>query len=199
MRVVEVVVRSWPLPVLLLVAVAAAPSGFDTTSPAPLEVQSEADTGDGRLASGEGVLVPFTQLAVLFTEPMRDPEGSTAPDDLTNPDNWLLVAAGADGELDTPSCAAGPDPSDVVVALDGVLAWPEQNGAVVDLEGLRPLLRTRYRLFACATLVDLAGNPLDGNGDGLAGDDMVIDFVQIADESLVNPNVDGGLDSWTGG
>ena len=191
--------RSWPLPVLLLVAVAEAAAGFDVSSPVPFEVRSEADTGDGRLANGEGVLVPLTQLAVLFSEPMRDPAGSSAPDDLTNPDNWLLVAAGADDEVRTSSCAAGPDPADVVVPLDGVLAWTAQNGGVLDLEGLRPLLHGRYRLLACATLVDLAGNPLDGNGDGLGGDDMVLDFLQLADATFANPNVDVGLDNWTAG
>ncbi len=45
--------------------------------------------------------------------------------------------------------------------------------------------------------MDLAGQPLDGNGDGTSGDDYVQDFAVRIDNLLANPNFDDDLAGWT--
>ena len=58
-----------------------------------------------------------------------------------------------------------------------------------------------YRLIACSTalLGDLAGNPLDGDGDGVGGDDYGLDFAVTATNLLLNPNFDSTIDGWVSG
>lgn len=49
-----------------------------------------------------------------------------------------------------------------------------------------------YRLQVCGTttIVDLDGNALDGNGDGVGGDDFRIDFTVKTTDVLLDPNFD---------
>ena len=51
-----------------------------------------------------------------------------------------------------------------------------------------------YRLFACAALTDIAGNPLAG-GTSPAGD-FAFEFRVARTPRIVNPNFDAGLDGW---
>jgi subtilisin family serine protease/subtilisin-like proprotein convertase family protein len=101
------------------------------------------------------------QLSVRFSEVMD----ATS---VNNSNNWELVGAGIDGDFDTSD--------DAVFALTASPSY--SGGLTADLavsEG--PLPTGDYRLtIASDGLVDLLGNPLDGNADGDGGDDYVRHF-----------------------
>ncbi|MEM9597822.1 MAG: GEVED domain-containing protein [Acidobacteriota bacterium] len=131
-------------------------------------------------AVGEGRVDAFV---VTFDEPMVG---------IADPANYRLVTAGADGVLDTTSCADVND--DVLVtpvSLEDAnptvtLAFP---GAVPD--GL-------YRLVVCDSLTDIAGNALDGDADGAEGPSLVIERFRIDARNLfMNGHFDCDLDPWT--
>ena len=95
-----------------------------------------------------------------------DPDADKLPDSLdpypTDPLNaWDLRAAGPDATFDTAD--------DVIYRL--TLATPYTGGTSVSLfiNG-GPLPSGEYRFTANATLTDVVGNALDGDGNGLGGD-----------------------------
>ncbi|RME88037.1 MAG: hypothetical protein D6770_07895, partial [Anaerolineae bacterium] len=53
-----------------------------------------------------------TSFTVTFNENVNDPVGNTDPDDVTNPANYILVEAGANGLFDTASCRNGVQADD---------------------------------------------------------------------------------------
>lgn len=100
-----------------------------------------------------------TYLVVTFSEPM-DPAAAA------NPGNYVVFGRGPDHKLGTPD--------DVRFAPASVSYDPATNRAIVLMSSRLKVFRT-YRLVLDANgLTDIAGNPLDGNGDGTAGGDAVI-------------------------
>jgi hypothetical protein len=60
-----------------------------------------------------------------------------------------------------------------------------------------PVSDSLYRLFACGTLLDAAGNPLDGDGNSTGGDDFLRSFRVDSRNIFVNGHFDCGADGWT--
>jgi LPXTG-site transpeptidase (sortase) family protein len=110
--------------------------------------------------------------SIVFNEDVRDLFGNTDPDDVTNPENYLLVKAAANGEFHTLSCAGNLVPDDSKIDVDEVLNNSETHTATVNINAGVPLADGIYKLFVCGTtsIVDLAGVPLNG------GDDIVYNF-----------------------
>jgi len=102
---------------------------------------------------------------VTFNKPVSDPVGNTDPDDATNTANYLLVSKGPNGAADTASCASPLQGDDTQVALSSVSYDAATYKSLVTLFNNLPL--GSYRLFVCGTtsIVDLAGNPLNGGSD----------------------------------
>ncbi|MFT3891575.1 MAG: putative Ig domain-containing protein [Anaerolineales bacterium] len=115
--------------------------------------------------------VTFT---VTFDDNASDPIGNSDPDDVTNPNNYLLVEDGGNGIFDTKSCLGGVLSDDTQIITSTVIYSSKK--ATVSLSVVPPV--GTYRLFICGTtsIVDLAGNPLAGNGS-LSGTDYTFDFV----------------------
>ena len=111
----------------------------------------------GTLSAGTG------SLAIQFSEAMAN-AGSAA--------NYKLQSAGADGLLGTAD--------DVIIAPTVTYAG---KTATLKFAGLAENV---YRLTLLGSLADLAGNGLDGNGDGEA-DSFVDDFVVVNDGLFGNP------------
>jgi hypothetical protein len=153
-------------------------AGTDTTAPQVSAIGSSEDTGDGVLSEGESTSAVITELTVDFSEAVQDPPGDTDPDDVTNPTNYLLFDDGGDG-FDTVNCAGGVAAGDNPVTV-AVLSYLSGNPSQTRLEvnGGFSLPAASYRLLVCGTtsIVDWAGNVLDGNGDGTGGDDFVRNF-----------------------
>ena len=130
---------------------------FDTTGPA---------VGSTSLISSYVAPGP-SSFTVTFNEPVVDPRGTSDPDDVTNPANYLLVEAGGNGAFDTLSCAGGRVDDDAQVPVTGVIYDSVSMTATVSLGG--PLPAGTYRLFVCGTtsITDLAGNKLNGGTDSI--------------------------------
>ncbi len=177
----------------------AGPYIVEAAPPTVLSVETVADTDDGLLLPGEQTTTPITQLVVTFSEPVYDPVGNSDPDDVTNPANYQLLRPGTDGVFQTVSCVALLG-DDVLVPTNSVLYFAATRTAVAKLNGGNALQEGAYRLLVCGStsIVDLAPapNPLDGNGDGTGGDDLVLEFSVLATDLLVNPNFDSGLGGW---
>ncbi len=157
-------------------------SGIDSTPPRVVEIGSWEDTGDGVLSEGEATDVAIIELAVRFSETVRDSSGDTDPDDATNPANYLLFDDGGDG-FDTVDCAGGVMTGDNQIP---VTVWSYTSGnpseTLLEVNGGLELPVANYRLLVCGTtsIVDWAGNVLDGDGNGAGGDDFVRNFAVTA-------------------
>ena len=137
----------------------------DLSPPTVTLVDSNADTGDASLDENEATNVAITELLVTFDEEIVG--GDTAA-------NFELIEAGSDEILDTTACG-GVQGDDQAIVIDGAVyasltSTLSVNGSTALADGL-------YRLLVCASLTDLGGNPLDGNGDSTGGDDFARDFV----------------------
>jgi len=163
--------------------------GVDTTPPTVVEIGSWEDTGDGVISEGEVTDVAISELMVRFSEPVQDPPGDSDPDDVTNPANYLLFDDGGDG-FDTVDCAGGVAAGDNQIP---VAVWSYTSGTpsetYLSIDGGSDLPTGVYRLMVCGTtsIVDWAGNPLDGDGNGTGGDDYVRTFTVVPAGVVVTP------------
>ena len=163
------------------------------------EVGTFEDTGDGELLQMETALVEVSRLDVTLTEQLFDPPGDVEPHDVTNPASYLLLEAGPDGVFGASTCGSVVG-DDRPIALDSV-AW--DGGALVasiHLQGGEPLTDGLYRLVVCSVggLRDLDDNPLDGNRDGIPGDDFIRFFRARIENLLDRPHFDfdTDLEAW---
>jgi uncharacterized repeat protein (TIGR01451 family) len=146
---------------------------LDTDPPVLTALNSDQDTGDGAIDECETALVPITKLLVTFSEGVMDPPGDSDPDDVTNPDSFLVLAAGPDGDFSTSACGTVFG-DDLALTLSGVVydAGSYTARVAVDL-----VLSSQVRFLVCGSAIkDLGGNPFDGDGDGNGGDDFVVTF-----------------------
>jgi len=112
---------------------------------------------------------------------VNDPVGNTDPDDVTNPDNYILVGNNGDG-IQTDSCATGVTGNDTVIPVDSV-NYNNNGGtgpflATLGINGGQSLTDGNYRLIICGTtsITDLVGIPLAGDGT-LEGTDFIRNFI----------------------
>ena len=160
---------------------------IDRSPPTVTLVETTAPTSGAGLDEDEATNVALTTFAVTFSEAVYDPIGDTHPDDVTNPGNYRLLAAGGDG-FQTLSCQAGVAPADVALVVDGVVYDAPTRTATLAVNGGLALGEEHYRLYVCgsAAIIDLVGLPLDGDGDGSGGDDFVRHF-QVDTTAPSNP------------
>jgi len=169
---------------------------LDIVPPRVTLLDSLPSTADFELTACEQVSFPLQQLIVVFDEPVRDPAGDTDPDDVTNPANYRVVLPGANLAFETDSCT-GTTGDDTTVAVAAATYQAASSTATLDLA--TPLAGSQVRLLVCGStsIRDLAGNPLDGDGDGTGGDDFARLF-RVDDGNLfVNGHFDCDLGSWT--
>lgn len=170
---------------------------LDVIPPTVTNVNSVYDTGDGTLEECETVNLNWLQrLLVTFSESMFDPAGDSDADDVTNPANYQLVTAGADRSFQTTACG-GAQGDDTVIGITEVAY--DDGTFTADLTLALELPDDLYRLEVCGstTLVDLAGNSLDGDADGTGGDDFQRGFRVDNLNRFANGHFDCDLDSWT--
>ena len=181
------------------VAVTRAEAGAVQVLPAvTLQIQqlaTVADTGDGVLVETELASVPVTQILVRFSGAVSDPAGNTAPGDVTNPASYRLFRTGQDGAPGA-SCTGGTPAGASAVTVDGVVYNAGTSTAALSVGSGFALSRGRYRLLACGSITSMAGEALDGNGDGTPGDDASRVFEIAGTNRLANPNFDQNLNSW---
>jgi 6-phosphogluconolactonase (cycloisomerase 2 family) len=179
-------------------AAVAGPYIIEAAPPRAIAIETVADTADGLLTAGEQLVTPVTQIVVTFSEPVADPAGSSDPDDVTNPENFQLLRPGANGTFQTASCVAVLG-DDVRILPNSVDYLPATRTAIAKYNDADSLVASDYRLLVCGStsILDLAGNPLDGDTDGTGGDDLVLPFQVLATDALRNPNFDSTINHWT--
>lgn len=165
------------------------PWTVDTTGPRVVAVDSVPEAGFGDVATPE-IGVALTQVLVGFDEEVA----TFGAGSVTDSGNWRLVRAGEDQVLHSTSCEeTGND--DVLVDIPDVRYDAANRVAGVGLGRGPALAPSLYRLLACSTLTDVAGNGLDGITPGVS-EPWATDFEVVVDQLLDNPNFDGSLDDW---
>ena len=173
---------------------------LDDAAPTVVLVDSDQSTADGELTDCETVHArPVHRLLVRFSESMLDAAGGAGPGDVTNLASWSLVAAGPDAELETAGC--GPvEGDDQAISFEAITYDAATDTAALALPSGTRLAPSLYRLFACGTggsvLTDLAGNPLDGDGDGSAGGDFLRFFRTDPENLFADGHFDCDLGAW---
>ena len=112
------------------------------------------------VSSGERILQNPSTLSLLFTEAMSTTGGSSGANSVTNPANYTLMRNGV-----------------VVSSLIASVTFglnDRKHEAVLNMT--EPLLDGNYVLTASQALHDVAGNPLDGDGNGVLGGDFARSF-----------------------
>ncbi|MBK9779413.1 MAG: sortase [Anaerolineales bacterium] len=124
---------------------------LDSTPPTVLSHTLQANNATG--------LSSFT---VTFSEDVYNPAGNTDTDDVTNPNNYVLVEQGTVSGFQTTACNAIDAVNDTRITPSGVTYIP--NTAIVNLGSALP--NGSYRLFVCGTtsIVD-SFNELNGGVD----------------------------------
>ncbi len=160
-------------------------------------VSSFADTGDGKLQECENTSVRLTRLVVTFSEAVQDSADDDDSDDVTNPSNYLLVASGPDHDFATTVCG-GPAGDDQVIAVDAVTYDNSTHTAYLDINSGVALADSLYRLLVCGStsIRDLAGNALDGDGNGVGGDDFARTYRVDRSNAIDNAHFDCTIDEW---
>ncbi|MEM7052158.1 MAG: CHRD domain-containing protein [Acidobacteriota bacterium] len=169
-------------------------TSLDLEAPTVSVLSSVGDTGDGSLDECETATVAIDRLRITFSEAMADPTGDSDPQDVTNPDNYRLLAAGADRSFDTVAC--GPATGDDLW-LSPVSVSYDDNTLTAEVSYGTALGDDLYRLLACSTLTDPAGNALDGDADGNGGDDFARGFRIDTGNRFANGHFDCDLAGWT--
>jgi LPXTG-site transpeptidase (sortase) family protein len=127
--------------------------------------------GDVTIVDDGSYATHFTSFEVTFDSDANDPAGSSDPEDVTNPDNYILIEDGPDGIPGMLICL-NLDTDDILIPT-GPVTYDNNGGAgpyvaAVTVNGGTPLPSGNYRLFMCsggATIVDLAGNALNDGVD----------------------------------
>lgn len=125
------------------------------------------DTGDPKIPSppvSGTYTTSFNQIVVTFNQAINDPGGSNLPDDVTNPDNYLLFQAGQNGVYDTVECSTGIQGDDVPIGVDSVTYDNDLYQARLNINNSANLGLGNYRLLVCGTtsIVNTYGTPLNG-------------------------------------
>ncbi|MCB9461185.1 MAG: hypothetical protein H6670_16130 [Anaerolineaceae bacterium] len=140
----------------------------------------------------------FTKHLYLgFSAPMYDPPGDTHPDDVTNPENYLLFLPGTDAGYETVACNGSIRTQAVSIPIVRVVygePWPVNYsdpsiifrsgfmGAMIEFdpqalgENEYILLSGNYALRVCDNIRDIKGIQIDGDGDWFSGGNRALAF-----------------------
>ncbi len=133
------------------------------------------------ITDGGAYTTRFSSIQVNFSEDAYNPTGNDDQDDVTNPENYLLVQPGVDGEFDTDECDEGVMDDDIQIPT-GPVAYSNAGGvyvANVTVNGGASLPFGEYRLLICGStsIQTIAGTPLN-NGVDTITDFSLIDVTQ---------------------
>ena len=144
-------------------------------------------TRGNEITDGKVIIGTIKTITIEFNKDVFDPTGSTDPDDVTNPDNYLLVQTGLDVVYDTTDCSGTPavHPNDIQIPT-GPVSYANGGGSgpyisTLTVNNGNQLPVGEYRLFVCGT-----SSIVDINGVALAGDgvttqtDLVLTFSIVA-------------------
>ncbi|MCK5379661.1 MAG: hypothetical protein KAJ78_09660, partial [Acidobacteria bacterium] len=163
----------------------------DTIPPKVIDISTVSAPSAAKTTLGDSEAHGITQFLLTFSKQMFDPVDDTDPHDVTNPANYQLVFAGPDGLFQTETCG-GVGGDDVALAVQGAVYNSSTTTAALAVDDGTSLPMGWYRIFACSAggLEDINQNPLDGDADGVGGDDFAFTLLMERTNLLLNPNLD---------
>ena len=176
------------------------------------EVSSIEALPGGAVSECREVREHTSQLAVTFSEAMANPLGNSASEDVTNPSNYRLVAAGGDRDFDTFTCGAAQG-DDTLISIPSVAYDAGSRTATLELGDVPT---GPVRLLVCDTLENATGTAMvathsttfrsqpeshvgNGNFDcnlgnwGYSGGPDLFEQFQLSDEDIDTSSVSGSL------
>ena len=142
--------------------------------PTVLAVQTVFDSGNDQLEENEPTRVAIYDLVVTLSEPVANAHYGVGQNGFLSTGSFLLVADGGDFTLETANCATGAAAaSDAGVGIASAYFDAASRRVTLHLaDGY--LHDAHYRLFVCSgsSLIDADDQQIDGDGDGIAGDDF---------------------------
>ncbi|MGV6852736.1 MAG: hypothetical protein ACWA5R_11255 [bacterium] len=152
-----------------------------------------------QMSDGDVLPAASTELEISFSVNMEDPAGDNTLVDVTNPNNYRLVSTTDATEILPSNCTDPLAANSIQHAINMRFYDANSKTVVISSPYATGLPQERYKLIACYDgLSSLDGKTLDGNGDGVAGDDYAISFSVKSQNLLNNPNFSEGLASWMG-
>jgi LPXTG-site transpeptidase (sortase) family protein len=122
------------------------------------------------ILNGQAYQKHFTSIEITFSTDAANPAGDDGKDDVTNPDNYLLITTGTDDKFTSTGCDLIS--TDDIKIPTGPVTYDNNDGvgpfvATISLNNGTPLPSGQYRLFICGStsITDLAGNPLNNGLD----------------------------------
>lgn len=103
--------------------------------------------------------------------------------------SYVIVSAGDDVDFSTVSCS-GVAGDDRIQVITGAISDGDPSTLTINLQLDQVLPTGLTRVIVCPTVTDLAGNALDGNGDGSTGDAYVNTFRADPSNLLSNGDFD---------
>ena len=170
---------------------------FDANGPTVGSINTNSDTGGNALSESEKVTVNITHFMVNFSQDVYNPAGDSGTDDVTNPNNYMLIRdVGDTAGFQTVSCSTGAViPADTNIAIGTVTYDSATSTATFTVNGNLPLSNGAYRLYICGTtsIVDPLDTSLKLVGNSGPNSDYLRNFtVDIAGNG-------GGDDGGSGG
>jgi len=156
-------------------------TAIDDSPPVVLSV--DASPSVGGIDSCSQLDAAVDQLAVEFEDVFS---GVADPDHLAS---YMVVAAGPDHDLSTTEC--GPVfGDDVEILIDQITVTGASTNPTATLKLSSTLGNGFALLLVCDSIRDVAGNPLDGDGDGAPGGDFGLRFRVDVGNEFANAHLD---------
>ncbi len=124
------------------------------------------------------------QMDITFNESVQNTGGGSGEHDASNPANYSLTHLGAD------DAAGGGDDQAITVNSAVYTDGNHTTRLALNNGTALPLGRYLIRVSGTTSIKDLAGNSLDGNSDGMGGDDFSRTFIVSVPPgrpTLINP------------
>lgn len=126
-------------------------------------VEGLGENGNVTVEDGDTINAPLTGVGIRYSEPMFDPAGNDHANDVTNPDNYLLVKPGPDHTFQTTNCTDGLMGDDTRIPIMNP-GQPLPGGPFEIRTHPFELFFELFRMIVCGDLlIDLFSNPLDGD------------------------------------
>lgn len=147
--------------------------GIDGQCNLPPTVANIQEGSGVSITPGSTIDTPISTISVTFDQPVR---GGAGVDGAANPANYRVLAEGSTPGFQTNTCTTAVNPGDTAVPF--TVSYDDATFTTTLTITSAPLPDGNYRFMVCGStsITNLAGVSLDGNGDGTAGDDAIVDF-----------------------
>lgn len=170
----------------------------DTEAPRVLQVFGVVEQLLLPLAEYASVNAPVEALVLEFSEPMWNPPGDSTPHDVTNPESYMVLAAGLHRGVATSTCdEPWIDETIVPILSVGYDATELKVQLNLDLDQIPDVLHGQYRIIVCdGGPTDPAGNAVVSVEPQVVQSQMWRTFRVDGESRLANSHFDCDVEGW---